>query len=1214
MNNILFTFLFLVSLVYSQNNDLIQNAISITCNSSFQSSTLGYSSDQEQLIQYGLDECGTSVDVSPGVWYYLDGNDSYVALNTCSSLFDTKIHVFSDDGFGLTCVTGNDDAYFCESSNLHSQVAFFAEQNLIYYIYISGFSSSEGDFQLNLLCDVGGCIDENAENYCQECLIDDNSCVYTTGCMDVAASNFSVDNDISDPSMCEYFLNCNSDQQLVMINLNLGSWSNEITWDIQNEENLIVANSPILNSFYEDYQNYTSYVCLNIGETYFFNANDSYGDGWNSDGVYELSICDQGVIIANNSGNSPNDFGLTEEFIVISSECNLYGCLDFEACNFDSGAIYDSNCIYPENYYDCDGNCINDLNSNNICDEIEIYGCTDQIASNYFNEATFDDGSCLYSNICNENEIQIDVLIQTDYYPNETSFVLNNNQGVIFASENSVFNEGNFAYPFQYCLPDIDCYIFTIYDSYGDGLFSEGGVEIYYEGDLVLEDPSFQYNTSITMNCPPGYDCNTSVEVELGEHLSETNDFWYLFTPDSNGQYNINTCLSNCNTVIYVYDYCTGLIVDETNEGTIYYNDDLCGLQSEISPLFVEGESYYIRIKGDCDNIEWELNYEGPVSGCIDELACNFNPIAEIDDNTCIYPGDPDCSNGPDLMVMPFESSMYLQIYNNEDGCAIEEGCLTGYGTRSIIRFDTWIKNVGNLDYFIGSVDDNENTNQFEWDMCHNHWHYKGYAEYVLFDSDGQILPVGFKNGFCVMDLECSGDTELGVPAGNFTYGCSIMGISAGCGDIYSSGLSCQWIDITDVPDGSYTFVVRTNWDQDPDAAGNVELSFDNNWEQTCIVIYTNEDGNKDYYMAVDIDGDGINNNDDNDVDGDGIDNVFDLDSDNDGIYDADDNSPLGLFDCPTYSDCNGIEFGSTQFDCNGICGGNAVNGDLNMDSFLDLFDLQQYSLEIIANDWSANQCNDLDMDGEITVSDIALAVNCVENSQQQLTRDNQTTPCDFGMEINNPNDTVTLSIGQINIEESYVDVYILNPNNEVLGYQFTMGNIIINSIENLVPDYQVQPQFSALDGMILGVSYDNSLIIKNYEPAPLCRVYFSSIDENTCIDNIIDIVNQNYENVYTINNTDPCISNININQYDDLSFFIYPNPAKKHINVKINIEKRSDVVVSLKTVLGKSISTKYVNRNNEILTFDVENLSSGVYLVNIDYRNTKFVRQVIVE
>ena len=256
-----------------------------------------------------------------------------------------------------------------------------------------------------------------------------------------------------------------------------------------------------------------------------------------------------------------------------------------------------------------------------------------------------------------------------------------------------------------------------------------------------------------------------------------------------------------------------------------------------------------------------------PVQGCTDNTACNFNPIAESDDGSCIYPGDPDCVNGPDLLVMPFEGSMYLQAYENEDGCAIEEGCLTGYGDRSIIRFDTWIKNVGNVDYFIGSVSDNEETNQFEWDMCHNHWHYKGYAEYVLFDSDGQIIPVGFKNGFCVMDLECSGDDELGVPAGNYTYGCSVMGISAGCGDIYGSGLSCQWIDITNVPDGEYTFVVRTNWDQDPDVMGNIELSYENNWEQTCIGVFTNDDGVKDFYMAEDIDGDGIDNINDPDID-----------------------------------------------------------------------------------------------------------------------------------------------------------------------------------------------------------------------------------------------------------------------------------------------------------------------------------------------------------
>ena len=67
------------------------------------------------------------------------------------------------------------------------------------------------------------------------------------------------------------------------------------------------------------------------------------------------------------------------------------------------------------------------------------------------------------------------------------------------------------------------------------------------------------------------------------------------------------------------------------------------------------------------------------------------------------------------------------------------------------------------------------------------------------------------------MDLECS-------DGGTAQYGCSIMGISAGCGDIYGAGLSCQWIDITTVPDGDYTMVVRTNWDQDPDAVGKCRV------------------------------------------------------------------------------------------------------------------------------------------------------------------------------------------------------------------------------------------------------------------------------------------------------------------------------------------------------------------------------------------------------
>jgi hypothetical protein len=38
----------------------------------------------------------------------------------------------------------------------------------------------------------------------------------------------------------------------------------------------------------------------------------------------------------------------------------------------------------------------------------------------------------------------------------------------------------------------------------------------------------------------------------------------------------------------------------------------------------------------------------------------------------------------------------------NETDCYIEEGCLNGYGARELVRFTTHIKNIGDLDYYIG--------------------------------------------------------------------------------------------------------------------------------------------------------------------------------------------------------------------------------------------------------------------------------------------------------------------------------------------------------------------------------------------------------------------------------------------------------------------------------------------------------------------------------
>ena len=77
-------------------------------------------------------------------------------------------------------------------------------------------------------------------------------------------------------------------------------------------------------------------------------------------------------------------------------DCIYLGCTDIAACNYNSNANADSGgCTYADQYYNCSDICINDTDSDGICDEIEILGCTSVAAINYNPEATDDDGSCV---------------------------------------------------------------------------------------------------------------------------------------------------------------------------------------------------------------------------------------------------------------------------------------------------------------------------------------------------------------------------------------------------------------------------------------------------------------------------------------------------------------------------------------------------------------------------------------------------------------------------------------------------------------------------------------------------------------------------------------------------------------------------------------------------------------------------------------------------
>ena len=116
--------------------------------------------------------------------------------------------------------------------------------------------------------------------------------------------------------------------------------------------------------------------------------NDADGDG----------VCDELEIAGCTDSGACNYDGAATDDDGSCEFLSCAGCTDEGACNFDEDAtIEDGSCTYAEQFYDCDGNCLNDSNINGICDELEILGCTYPAACNFDSDANVDDGQCDFS-------------------------------------------------------------------------------------------------------------------------------------------------------------------------------------------------------------------------------------------------------------------------------------------------------------------------------------------------------------------------------------------------------------------------------------------------------------------------------------------------------------------------------------------------------------------------------------------------------------------------------------------------------------------------------------------------------------------------------------------------------------------------------------------------------------------------------------------------
>jgi len=221
-----------------------------------------------------------------------------------------------------------------------------------------GICINDGD--LDGICDenetVVGCTDSLACNFDQTALEDNGSCVYP-GCNDIGACNYDTLAGCDDGT-CLYpafdFIDCSG--------------------SCLNDSNL-------------------NQVCdeLEIGGCTDMDAcNFDPADSIATDDVCYYPGCTD--ILACN---------YTDTAACNDNSCTYAGCTDISACNYDQAAgCDDGSCVAADLYYDCAGVCLNDIDADDICDELETAGCMDSMACNYNAFVTQDDSSCLSIDAC----------------------------------------------------------------------------------------------------------------------------------------------------------------------------------------------------------------------------------------------------------------------------------------------------------------------------------------------------------------------------------------------------------------------------------------------------------------------------------------------------------------------------------------------------------------------------------------------------------------------------------------------------------------------------------------------------------------------------------------------------------------------------------------------------------------------------------------------
>jgi len=300
-------------------------------------------------------------------------------------------------------------------------------------------------------------------------------------------------------------------------------------------------------------------------------------------------IAGVGIDPVNGFGPQPGDLIRSNVYnatcLTSCSSCPDVGnsCDDGDVCTI--GDVIDANCncagTYTDN--DNDGFCVgNDPNDNDPCVPIECPDCTD-----------------------------VTISINLDNYPEETTWTLTDDSGNQIASGGPYgnFPDGSTVNSVA-CLNTDECFVFTIFDSYGDGIccgYGNGSYSVFDSNNVYASGGNFG-SSEATSFCISGSGCNLT-----GQSCDDGDDCTLGETYDAN---------CNCNGGVYTDadgdGYCVG---DDPNDNDpcIPDNSDCGGCDWEVinSNNFDGGWGIWNDGGSDCRRSSADSNYAYSGNYCV---------------------------------------------------------------------------------------------------------------------------------------------------------------------------------------------------------------------------------------------------------------------------------------------------------------------------------------------------------------------------------------------------------------------------------------------------------------------------------------------------------------------------------------------------------------------------------------------------------------------